>query len=353
MSEPLTGSATPARSGISPFVVGFAAAVGVGLAYLLFRVIVDARDMLVLVALSLFFAIGLDPAVRMVQGWGLRRPLAVTSVFLALAAVATGFGFAVVPPLVDQITNFSHHLPAYITDLQNNSRIRSLDKRSHVLEHLRSYLDSGDLAKTLAGRALTAGTALATTVFDGLTVLILTLYFMAYLDDIVDFGHRLVPRSHRDGVRTVSTKLTRQLGEYVAGNVLVALIAGAVTLVWLAIIGAPTPVALAFIVALLDVIPLVGAAIAATIVATIVSIESIPAGIATIVFFIVYQLAENYVLIPRLFRTRVTISPAATIIGALTGATLLGVVGFLIAIPLVAVIDLVLREVVIPRQRSR
>jgi predicted PurR-regulated permease PerM len=176
---------------------------------------------------------------------------------------------------------------------------------------------------------------------------------MAYLDEIVDFAHRLVPRSRRDGARVVSTKITQQLGEYVAGNLIVALIAGAVALVWLAIIGAPTPIALAFVVALLDVIPLVGAAIAATIVTTVVSIDSIPLGIATIVFFIVYQVGENYVLVPRLFPRRVRINPAATIIGALAGATLLGIVGFLIAIPLVAVIDLVLRDVVIPRQRSR
>jgi predicted PurR-regulated permease PerM len=291
--------------------------------------------------------------VRLVESWGLRRPLAVTVVFVALLAVATGFGFAVVPPLVDQITNFSHHVPTYITDLQNNSRIRKLDARTHVLDHIRSYVDSGDLAKTLAGSALSAGTALATTIFDGLTVLILTLYFMAYLDDIVDFAHRLVPRSHRDGVSVESTKITRQLGEYVAGNVVAAVIAGAVTLVWLAIIGAPTPIALAFVVALLDVIPLVGATIAATIVCTVIALDSIPAAIATVVFFVVYQLAENYVLIPRLFRARITISPAATIIGALVGATLLGVVGFLVAIPLVAVIDLVLRDVVIPRQRRR
>jgi predicted PurR-regulated permease PerM len=277
----------------------------------------------------------------------------VTIVFLGLLAVATGFGFAVVPPLVDQVTNFSHHLPGYITDLQNNNRIHHLDARLHVLDKVRKFIDSGDLAKSLAGRALTAGTALATTVFDGLTVLILTLYFMAYLDDIVEFAHRLVPRTRREGVREVSDKITRQLGEYVAGNVLVALIAGAVSLVWLTIINAPTPIALAFVVALLDVIPLVGAAAAAVIVTTVVSIHSVPAGIATVVFFVLYQLGENYVLVPRLFRTRVRINPAATIIGALAGATLLGVVGFLIAIPLVAVIDLVLRDVVIPRQRER
>jgi predicted PurR-regulated permease PerM len=215
------------------------------------------------------------------------------------------------------------------------------------------YVQSGDLTKTLAGSALTAGTALAATIFDGLTVLILTLYFMAYLDDIIEFGNRLVPRSRREGGREVGEKIARQLGVYVAGNLLVAAIAGAVTLVWLAIIGAPTPIALAFVVALLDVVPLIGATIGAAIVVTVVSIESIPAGIATVVFFIAYQLGENYVLIPRLFRTRITINPAATIIGALAGATLLGVAGFLLAIPLVAVIDLVLRDVIIPRQRTR
>jgi predicted PurR-regulated permease PerM len=351
MPEAPAGPAT--RSGVSPFVVGFAAAIGVGLAYLLFRVVVDARDILILVVLSLFFAIGLDPVVRLVQSWGMRRSLAVAVVFFLLAAVGAGFGFAVVPPLVDQVTNFSHHLPGYITDLENNHAIHRLDARVHVLSKIRTYVDSGDLTKTLAGRALTAGTALASTIFDGLSVLILTLYFMAYLDDIVDFGTRLVPRSHREGASEVGAKIARQLGEYVAGNLLVALIAGAVTLVWLAIVGAPTPIALAFVVALLDVIPLVGAAIAAIIVSTIVSIDSIPLGIATIVFFIAYQIGENYVLVPRLFPTRVTINPAATIIGALAGATLLGVVGFLIAIPLVAVIDLVLRDVVIPRQRAR
>jgi predicted PurR-regulated permease PerM len=342
-----------AQSLVSPFVVGFAAAVGVGIAYLLLRVVVDARAMLVLLAVSLFFAIGMDPVVRMVQSWGLRRPLAVTVVFLALAAVGTGFGFAVVPPLVDQVTNFIHRLPGYLTDLENNHRIHSLDARFHVLNKVSTYVQSGDLAKTLAGRALTASTALASTVFDGLTVLILTLYFMAYLDDIVDFSHRLVPRSRREGARSVSAKITQQLGDYVAGNLLVALIAGAVTLVWLAIIGAPTPIALALVVSLLDVIPLVGAAIAAVIVTTVVAIDSVPAAIATIVFFVLYQLGENYVLVPRLFPTRVTINPAATIIGALVGATLLGVVGFLLSIPLVAVTDLVLRDVVIPRQRSR
>jgi predicted PurR-regulated permease PerM len=340
-------------STISPFFGGLAAAIGVGIAYLLFRLVVDASTMLVLVGVSLFFAVGMDPFVRLVQGWGVNRPLAVTTVFVLLAAVATAFGFAVVPPLITQTTAFAHGLPGYLMDLEHNRRIHSLDNRSHVLEKLQRYVQSGDLAKTLAGRILTAGTALASTIFDGLTVLILTAYFMAYLDDIVDFGHRLVPSSRRGTAREVTAKITNQVGEYVAGNFIVGLIAGIVTVVWLAVIGAPFPIALAFVVALLDVVPFIGAAIAATVVSVIVLINSTPAGIATIIFFVVYQLLENYLLIPRLFRTRVTVNPAATILGALVGATLLGVVGFLLAIPLVATVNLILTDVVIPRQRRR
>ncbi len=349
----LGGSEPPASRSATPFGVGFAAAVGVGLAYLLFRVLVDARDMLILVAVSLFFAVGLDPAVRRMQRVGLRRPLAVLVVFVVLAGLATAFGFAVVPPLVDQVSNFIAHLPGYLTDLQNNHRIASLDNRFHFLDKAHTYLSSGDLTKTLAGNAVSAGTALATTIFDGVTVLILTLYFMAYLDSITAFAYRLVPRSRRSRAETVGSEIIQQLGEYVAGNLLTGLIAGLVSLAFFAAIGAPFPIALAFVVALLDVIPLLGAPVALIIVSTVVAITSIPWGIATVVFLIAYQVFENYLLIPRMFRTRVIINPAATILGALVGATLFGVLGFVIAIPLVATIALVVREVFIPRQRAR
>ena len=349
----LGGSTLPPSRAASPFGVGFGAAVGVGLAYLLFRVLVDARDILILVVVSLFFAVGLDPAVRRLQRMGLRRSPAVLIIFVALAGLGTAFGFAVVPPLVDQVTNFVHNVPNYLTDLQNNHRIASLDTRFHLLDKAHTYASSGQLTSTLAGNAVSAGTAVATTFFDGLTVLILTLYFMAYLDSITAFAYRLVPRSKRVRAEQVGSEILQQVGEYVAGNLLTGLIAGIFSLVFFAAIGAPFPIALACVVALLDVIPLVGAAVAMIVVSTVVAITSIPLGITTLVFLILYQLLENYVLIPRLFRTRVIINPAATIIGALAGATLFGVIGFLLSIPLVATGDLVVREVFIPRQRAR
>ena len=335
----------------SPFALGFAAAVGVGLAYLLFRALVDARDILVLVALALFFAAGLDPGVRfVVQRLGLPRGLAVAVVFVVIAGVFTGFGFAVVPPLVDQTTSFVHKLPGYLTDLQHNRRIADLDRRFHVINRLRDYVQSGDLFRSFAGNVLSAGTAVATTIFEGLTVLVLTLYFMAYFDDIKTFAYGMAPGSRRGRATQIGTKITDQIGDYVAGNLILAFVAGLVSLLWLWAIGAPFPYALAFVIALLDVVPLIGAPVAITVVSVIVLIDSTAAGIATIAFLIAYQLVENFVVVPRLFTKMPRINPAATIIGAVAGAQLLGVIGFLLALPLVAVIDLILRELVVPRQ---
>ncbi len=333
--------------------VGFAAAVGVGIAYLLFRTVLAAKDMLVLVGLSLFLAAGMEPVIRFGQRLGLRRSMSVVAVFLLIAAAFTGFGFAVVPTLVEQITGFIHKLPGYLDDLQHNRSIASLDRRFHLIAKARTYLSSGALLRREQGTMLQAGTTVATAVFAGLSVLVLTLYFMAYFDDITAFAYRMVPRSHRDRAAEIGNKITTQVGEYVAGNLLIALVVGVVTLIWLWLIGAPFPIGLAFLVALFDVVPILGATLSAAIVSIVVLISSTAAGIATIIFFVVYQLVENHVLVPRIFRNRVRINPAVTILGALAGATLLGVIGFLLAIPLVAMGDLILREVVVPRQAER
>jgi predicted PurR-regulated permease PerM len=345
-------SAAPS-TGLSPFRVGFAAAVGVGIAYLIFRSLVDARDAIVLISLALFLAVGLDPAVRLVERLGLRRGLAVVVVFIVIAGVFVGFGFAVVPPLVEQTTSFIHNWPGYVTDLEHNRQIASLNKRFHVLDRVQDYLSSGGLEKNLAGNALQGATAAASTIFEGFSVLILTLYFMAYLSQIKTFASNLTPRSRRERMGEITDHISAQLGDYVAGNLVLAIISGAVTLLWMWIVGAPVPFALAFVVALFDVIPLAGAPIAAAIATGVVWNSSTAAGIATLVFFLCYQLIENYIVTPRLLSHVPRINPAATIIGALAGYTLLGVIGFLVAIPLVAVIDLVLREVVVPRQRAR
>ena len=337
----------------SPFRLGLTAAVGFGFAYLLFRGLDRGQNTFLLILLALFLAAGLDPAVRRVESWGLSRGLSVAVVFASTLLLLTALGFAVVPPLVQQTETFVHNLPNYVTELQHNRRVAELDRRFGVLNSLQSYLKQSSLLKDVAGNLLTVGTAVASTIFQVFTLAVLTLYFLAFLNDIVNFGYRLTPASKRTQVSQIGDKIVAQIGHYVVGTTALALLRGLFTLVVLAILNVPYPFALAFIAAVLDIAPVVGTALAALVVSTVVLLESVPDGIAVICFFLGYEVLARLVFIPRLLDRSVRISPAAALVGALAGYAMFGVIGFLISIPLVAVITLVLREVLLPRQATR
>lgn len=348
-------TARPRRSfaTYSPFRLGLTAAIGFGLAYLLFRALEHGKDTLILLGLSLFLAAGLDPAVRRVEAAGVKRGPAVAIVFVAALAFLTAMCLAVVPPLVDQTATFLHNLPGYVTDLQNNRRIAELDRRFGVLTSVQDRLKGSGLVQQVAGNLLTVGSTVASTIFEVFTLAILTLYFLAYLRDITAFAYRLTPASRRPRVSRIGDKIVAQIGAYVVGTVALALLRGGVTAVFLWIVGVPYPFALAFVAALLDLAPVLGTALGALVVSTVVLLESVPTGIGVIGFFLAYEVVARMLLMPRLLDRSVRISPAGALIGALVGYTVLGVIGFLISIPLVAVLTLIMREVVLPRQANR
>jgi predicted PurR-regulated permease PerM len=320
---------------------------------LLYTALARGRDTVILIALSLFLAVGLDPVVRRLERLGIPRGLAVALVFIGALLFAVGIGFAVVPPVVEQTSNFLHKLPGYVTELQNNRRIAELDRRFGVLSSIQHYLSTSELVKQLAGNLLSVSSTVAATIFETFSVAILTLYFLAYLHDITGFAYRLCPASKRPQVTVLGDTILGQIGNYVAGTAVLAVLKGGSTLLFLWLLGVPYPFALALIVALLDPLPLVGTALAALVVSTVVLLESIPFGIAVVVFFIGYEVLNRLVLVRRLLDESVRISPAAALVGALAGYTMLGVIGFLVSIPLVAVLTLILREVVLPRQANR
>jgi len=336
----------------SPFRIGFSGAVGVGLAYLLYRALVNAQSVLVLVLVAAFLAIGLNPMVSRLERMGMRRGAAVSIVFLGVAAFFAAFGYAVLPPVVQQVSNFVEAVPGYVRDLQHNRTIQDLDSRFGVIDRLQQYV-TGDLGTRIASNIVSIGSALAGVVFKGLTILILTLYFLSSFNTIKDTAYRLVPRSRRARVTLLGDEILGRVGGYVAGAVVVALIAGTATLVWVSALGIPYPLALALIVTITDVIPLIGATIGAVIVTTVAFFASLPVGIATAIFFLVYQQVENYLVYPRVMSRSVDVNPAAAIVGALIGGTLLGFVGALLAVPATAAIQLILREVLVPRQDAQ
>jgi predicted PurR-regulated permease PerM len=309
------------------------------------------RSILVLVLIAVFLAVGLDPAVRRLESLGLRRSFAVTIIFLAAILFIVGFSIAVVPPLVKQVTNFATDLPDYVQDLANeNPRIAEWVRDNDIPAKLKDAV--GNVPTVIGssfGNVLGIAGSVLSALFNTLTVIVLTIYFLVSLSRIRKGSLNLVPRSKRERFAELLDPILQKIGGYIAGQITTALIAGSLAFVFLAIASVPFPVALALWVTIAALIPLVGATIGAIPAVIVAFFDSPGLGIATLIFFLVYQQVENYVIAPRIMTKAVDVSPAAVLLAALLGGSLLGLVGALIAIPTAASIKLIHQEVIQPR----
>ena len=335
----------------SPFRLAFTAALGVAVAYGLVKALIAVQSVLVLLLTATFLAIGLNPAVEALERRSMRRGFAVLVVLVGVLLFFTGFGFAVVPPIVDQAQEFADRAPDYVAQLQDNERIASLDERFGLLDRLERLLDDPErIGVTAAGGVLGVSKVVFGFFFSALTVLIVTLYFLANLPAIKAQAYRLVPRSRRARVGLLTDEILSRVGGYVAGAVSIASLSALSTFLLLRLLGVDYAVALAMLVFLTGLIPLIGATIGAVFVTGVALFSSIQAGVICAVFFLIYQQVENYVLYPRIMQRSVDVSPAATVVAVLIGGSLLGVLGALLAIPIAAALQLVIHEVVTPRQ---
>jgi predicted PurR-regulated permease PerM len=338
----------------APFYVGFVGATGALVAFFLLTNIRDIGSTLVLIVVAFFIAAGLNPSVEWIEGRGVRRRNAVVAVIVAVLVAVALFLVAIVPVITDQVAKITANAPEWLDQLQQNRKIQELDDEYQIIDKIRDYVTDGDFLSTLFGGALGFGLAVLGVLFNGFIVLVLTLYFLSSLKQTKEALYRLAPASRRDRVRRLSDHVIRSIGGYVSGAFVVAMCAGGSSLVFLFVVGlGEYAVALAFVVALLDVIPMIGATIGAVIVTAIAFAEDYRIGIACIVFYVIYQQVENYVIYPRVMSKSVDVPGAVTVIAALIGAALLGVVGALLAIPTAAAILMLTREVFVRRQDAR
>jgi predicted PurR-regulated permease PerM len=322
----------------SPFRIAFVATLGIAAAAALVESVLVARQVLILILIAAFLAVGLDPAVRWLVRRGLKRGIAVLVIILAAFGFVGGFVAAIAPPIAHQSTALVKKAPDYAERLTKNPTIKKLDDRYHFVTSLKKKASTGIQVSAFGG-VVGVGKKILGIVFSTLTVVILTIYFLANMPAMKRTVYRLVPRSRR-----------ARVGGYVLGNLFTSLIAGLATLIWLEAWRIPYAVALALFVAVTDLIPLIGATIGAIGVTAVALFSGIPIGIATFAFYVGYQQFENYVLQPRVMKRTVDVAPVVTIVAALLGAALLGILGALIAVPLAAGVQLLLTEVAFPRQ---
>jgi predicted PurR-regulated permease PerM len=335
----------------NPFVTGFLLAAGALLAYWFGGLILRASSVLILIVVSLFIAFGLQPVVRWLMRHGIRHSIAVFLVALGFVAALALFVVAIAPVVADQVSTLTENAPGYFDQLQHNRQIERLDAKYDVIDKAKDYVTKGDLTKQVFGGVLGVGLAILGGLANAFIVIVLTLYFMASLDNVKASLYRMAPASRRETVSSLGDRILEGIGGYVSGAFLVALCAGISTLVFLFIVGlGQYAVALALVVALLDVIPMIGATLGAIVVSAIGLATDLKVGIACVIFYIVYQQVENYLIYPRVMSRSVDIPGAMTVIAALIGASLLGVVGALLAIPTAAAVMLLVREVFIRKQ---
>lgn len=338
----------------NPFYLGFVGALGALTAWFLFVAITGIGSVLMLVVVALFLAAGLNPAVLLLERRGLRRSWACATVITAFLGVVALFVVAIVPVITDQVTSLTDRVPGWLDDLERNRRVQEFNDEYDVIDKIKEYVANGDFVSGLFGGALGFGLRVLSALFNAFIVIVLTLYFLAALDTTKEAFYRLAPASRRDRVSRLGDRVITNIGGYVSGAFIVALTAGLTSLVFLFVIGlGEYAVALAFVVALLDVIPMIGATIGAVVVTAIAFATDVNAGVACVVFYVIYQQVENYVIYPRVMKKSVDVPGAVTVIAALVGTALLGIVGALLAIPTAAAILLILREVVVKRQDER
>jgi predicted PurR-regulated permease PerM len=311
-------------------------------------------SVLVLIVVALFLAAGLNPSVEWFVRRGLRRSYAVLAVIAVVLVTLILFVMAIVPVISDQVARISENAPGWLDQLQRNRQIQELDAKYDVIDRIRDYVEQGDFASGLFGGVLGFGLQVLSTLVDVFVVTVLMLYFLAGLESTKRALYRLAPASRRDRVSKLGDRVLEGVGGYVSGAFIVAVCAGLTSLVFLFVIGlGEYAVALAFVVALLDVIPMIGATIGAVVVSAIAFATDIKIGIACAIFYLIYQQLENYLIYPRVMSKSVDIPGALTVIAALVGAALLGVIGALLAIPTAAAILMLTREIVIRRQDAR
>lgn len=331
------------------FKLGFFAALGVLAAMLLAAVLGSLQGILVVLVVALFAALGLQPAIE----WLIRRrvPRAAASALVIVAVLgAIGLGlWAIVPLVAEQVATLVTNAPGFLERLRSNPQAAALDERFHVIEKATAMLASGTWVTDFFGGFIGFGAAAANLMAStGLTA-VLVLFFTWSAPAIKEAIYEMAPASKRPRVRYLAGQVFQRIGDYLGAMLIVVTLWGVGSFIALNVAGLGRySLALALLTAGLAAIPAVGA-LSAMVICVLVALTVSPeAALGLLAYYVVYLQIDAYLVQPRLFARSLKVPPALVILGAACGMALFGVVGALLAIPTVASLLLLYREVVVP-----
>jgi predicted PurR-regulated permease PerM len=339
------GNPGPAFDHRAPFFVGFLGALGAILAVTLAWLIVIAGQVLVLIGVAFFIAVGLDPVVAWISRRGLPRWAALIVVLASALALFAAFLALAIPVVTKQAADLANHIPHYLHSLnERNSTLGKLNTKYHIESSLQKLLTGG---ASFTG-AVGVGKVILDFLGEMVLLIVVSIYLLADFPRVKRGIYQLAPKSRRPRMILLTDGILARIGGYVLGNLFTSLVAGVGTFLWTLILGVPYSLLLGMLVALLDLIPIVGSTVGGVIVALVALTVSPTLAIATVAFYFLYRFLEDYLLTPRVMMRTVEVPGLVTVIATIIGGTLLGIVGALIAIPIAAAIKLLYDEIATP-----
>lgn len=313
--------------------------------YAIFQVL----NILILVLVAAIIAIGLEPIISNTM-----RLLHINRGFTIVIAIIVGlmlvslFFFFIVPPLIHQITELSNAVPNVLGQAgQRDDWLGKLiTKNQTTIQNFIATLPSRIV--NLFGTILGVTGKIGAFILNIITVLILSLFFINQLPGIADRISLLFESSKRTVAAATTTKMLEKIGSFVSGNIFTSLICTLATYIALLILGIPYSIPLAMWAGFTDLIPQIGAFLGALPVVIIAFTKSPVIGITMIIFFLVYQQIENFLITPNVMKKAVDLSPSSVLIATLIGGDLAGIVGILLALPTTAVLKVLVTDIWYP-----
>jgi predicted PurR-regulated permease PerM len=356
-------SDTPDRTSLllrNPFHIGFFIALGAMTAYALVTAIAAVQSIILLVLLALVLALGLNPAVEWFHRRGIRRGLCVLIVALLVLVVVGLVFWAVLPTVINQITQLFENAPAWLDGLRNNPQIAAIDKQFDIINKITDFLQSDSLLTWAFGSLAGTVNFMATFIFQTMITIVLTLYFLASLPTIREVMYNLAPASRRARVKYLISEMLKRVGGYVSGLFMVATMAAIYTFIVVSIVTATTApglagysLALAALLMIMYFIPIVGSTLAILTIAAVGFFFSPLTGILLLALLIAYQQFDAYFISPRVFSKSVQVPGVIVILAAMSGGYIAGMLGAILAVPIMAALMLLYREVLIPHLNRR
>lgn len=316
---------------------GVAGALGVLLVGITALVAYQVRDLMVQVLVALFIAVSLDPLVRWLIRHKVKRSVAVTGILLVFLVAIGGLVWLAMPPLLEQATKLASDFPGYLDTLRHRSPgVAELEARFNFKPKVDAF--AATFIERIQKEAFAFGQRFLGAVVSTLLVVVLTVYFMLDLPRLRRAAVGLFPLRHRPRAAHGVNVMVDKVGSYMIGNIVISLIAGVTSFVALLLLDVPFALPLAVFVAITDLIPLIGASLGAVvcIVAAIATTDLWPNAVLVAVFFLAYQQLENYFIAPFVLRNSVDMPSVAVLLVALVGASVLGLFGALMVIPIAA-----------------